>query len=320
MFEKICCTETKSKVNRDFSFLIGGQNPYKTITNNFFFHHSEFFVNHKPISFYILDNIREACVGSFHVTIQREVGYSPLKAPFGSIDISNSIPPSVLTEFLDVAVQWCKQKHISALIIKHYPNCYDPDGSVLVQNALLINGFKINQSDTAQYISLHSVPHVFNRSARIKINKCKKAGFKFSKLEITEIKEVYDLIKNCKDRKGYPTNMTLEDLKDIISRFPERYLLFGVRNGEVLICASICVVVNQKILYDFSHGHCWEFRRYSPVNFLVEGIYNFCIENNFKILDLGLSTSNSVLNIGLFNFKKRLGAQPSTKFSYLRNL
>ena len=310
----------KSKVNRYFSFKIGGENPYKLNTNQFFFHSRDFLTNQNVVSFYILDNKLKVCEGLMHISIQEETGYSPLRAPFGSLDISKTIAPSILNEFLEIIIDWCREKGLKALKIKHYPNCYDPVGSVLIHNALFNNKFRLSNSDVGQYIEVDPASHQFSRSVRIKINKCKKAGFRFQRLRTSKIGEVFDLLKRCKDRKGYPTNMSLGELEDIIHRFPEHYLLFGVTDDERLISASICVVVNSEILYDFSHGHVWEYGKFSPVTLLVEGIINYCRQEKYQILDLGLSTESSVINDGLYDFKSRLGSNASLKSTYKRKL
>lgn len=310
----------ESKVNRFFSFKIGGESPYKLNTNQFFFHSRGFLANQNVISFYILDNKMNVCEGLMHIAIQEEIGYSPLRAPFGSLVVNKTIAPSILNEFLEIIIDWCRENGLKALKIKHYPNCYDPEGSVLIQNALFNNGFLLTNSDIGQYIEVDPASQEFSRSARIKINKCKKAGFRFERLRISKIREVFDLLKRCKDRKGYPTNMNLEELEDLVHRFPGHYLIFGVTDDEKLISASICVVVNSEILYDFSHGHVWEYGKFSPVTLLVEGIINYCRQEKYQILDLGLSTENSVINNGLYDFKSRLGSRASLKFTYTRKL
>lgn len=310
----------ESKIYKHFSFKIGGESPYKPNTNKFFFHSRGFLANQNVFSFYILDNKLKVCEGLMHISIQEEIGYSPLRAPFGSVDINKTIAPSILNEFLEIVISWCRENKLKLLKIKHYPSCYDPHGSVLVQNALFNNGFLVSNSDIGQYIKVDPASYPFSRSARIKINKCKRAGYKVQKLGWSKTEEVYDLLKRCKDRKGYPTNMSLEELKESIRRFPEHYLLFGVTDEEKLIGASICVVVNKEIFYDFSHGHDSEYGSFSPVTFLIYGILNYCREENYQILDLGLSTENSIINNGLYDFKHRLGSKASLKFTYERKL
>jgi hypothetical protein len=44
-------------------------------------------------------------------------------------------------------------------------------------------------------------------------------------------------------------------------------------------------------------------------NFCLE-LVKFCLKNNFKILDFGLSTSLNNENLNLFIFKNKLGCNP----------
>lgn len=312
--------ETICKANPGFSFLIGDHAPYKLITNNFFFHTREFLSGQNVFSFYILNNKLKVCEGIFHLSIYENIGYSALKAPFGSIDVSSSISTHVLDEYFDFILNWCLTYGLQAIKIRHYPHCYDQEGSVLIQNSLFNKGFEIINTDVGQYINILPDTPAFSRSARIKMNKCKRAGFMFKVLEKSHLKEAYFLLKACKDRKSYPTNIGLEDLEKSFLKFPDRYLIFGVMDNRILISASICVVINNSILYDFSHGHLWEYRKFSPVVLLVDGILHYCFKEDYKILDLGLSTDNSIINTGLYDFKSRLGALPSLKLSYSKYL
>lgn len=110
--------------------------------------------------------------------------------------------------------------------------------------------------------------------------------------------------------------MTLPDLIKTFEQFPAHYILFGVLDDEKIIAAAVTVVVSKEILYCFYIGDSLAYRPYSPVTFLVSGIYDYCIANNFKLLDLGISTDKGVLNKGLYSFKKSLGCIDSCKLTF----
>lgn len=307
------------KSTPNYSFLIGGKSPYRYNNNNFFFHSKEFLVGQDVVSFFILNNKEKLCDGVFNLSIVENNGYSPLKAPFGSIDINALISPKILEEFVDVILTWSLDHANNSISIKQYPQCYDPEGSSLVNNILFAKGFAVSNIDITQYLTVNQEPLNLSRSARIKLNKCRSANFVWEKMSSFDLAEIYSLIKDCKDRKNYPTNMSLHALEKKLKYFPNNYLLFGVKDDDMLISVAICVVTNKSILYDFSHAHHFRYDRFSPVIFLIDGIYNYCSENRYTLFDLGLSTENSVINTGLFEFKNRLGVKPSIKPSYFKN-
>lgn len=311
--------EIKSKFNPNYSFLVGGPCPFKKSTNQFLFHTEIFWADQDVIFFYVLNKKRSLCEGVFVLATQENVGYSPLKAPFGSIDMDTLSPLEVLGEFLDLILQWAKNKLVSTIKIKHYPQCYDPEGTALIQNLLFSRGFEVTDIDIAQFIEVGVPPSsLFSQSEKNRLNKCIRAGFSFELLENYSSSQVYQLIKACKDRKGYPTSMSFDSFNRMLVDFCKTYLVFGVKDRDKLVSVSICIVINGDIIYDFMHGHLLEYDQFSPVVFLVNGVYDYCLSNGFKILDLGLSTEQSLVNAGLYNFKARLGTRPSLKISFAK--
>ena len=101
---------------------------------------------------------------------------------------------------------------------------------------------------------------------------------------------------------------------------PEHYLLFGVYDESKLIAASVSVRISRQIMYNFYHADDINYRSSSPVAMLVDGVYKYCQQNNFNILDLGISSVQGLLNQGLFDFKDNLGCETSNKCTYVLNV
>ena len=49
----------------------------------------------------------------------------------------------------------------------------------------------------------------------------------------------------------------------------------------------------------------------------VQTAYKFCQNKGIRVLDLGISSVDGVLNQGLYNFKRRLGAVECPKRKYI---
>ena len=131
------------------------------------------------------------------------------------------------------------------------------------------------------------------------------------------LSDAYELIRKSRELKGYPVTMSLNELIQSFSKFPDRYLLFSIRNssGEML-AASVAIYVNEHVLYDFYHGDEPEARRHSPIVPLIDGLYSYAKTHGYALLDLGTSTEKGVKNKNLFKFKKHLGAQVASKITY----
>jgi hypothetical protein len=168
-------------------------------------------------------------------------------------------------------------------------------------------------NDVTQYLAVETTSF----ESKIKVSekqKLRKANrvFQFSKLPIDRLPNVYDLIKSNRIWKNYPITTTYEWLNKLVQYFPEDYLLFGVFDDE-MIAAAVAIRINREILYTFYLGDVPRTRNVSPVVFLLDGIYNYSEQMGFKLLDLGISTDQGVLNFGLYNFKKNLGAMDSIR-------
>ena len=304
----------------NYSFFTSKVDHSAASLNNFLFNSSKYHSSNDDTTFfYILNNDKKSVEGKFCLVIQENKGFSPFNAPFGSVDISKSIAPQILFDFLDFILVWAKSRGLKSLHIKNFPMCYDPYGGELLLNAYHQKGFLLENVDISQYIDINK-DISFSQSAKLKIIKCVKAGFLFEKMIGYSIEEIYTLIKRNRQKKGYPITITLEKLTEQVNNSPDRYLFFSVKDGTKLISVSICVVVNKDIIYDFAHAHSENYNKFSPVIYLIDGICKYCKEKGVKILDLGLSTSNSEVNRGLYDFKSRLGTRPSIKLSFTKFL
>ena len=114
--------------------------------------------------------------------------------------------------------------------------------------------------------------------------------------------------------------MKFEALQETVNKFPDRYFLFSVHHRNKVVAASIAILVRKDILYDFYHDHLKAFDHLSPIVLLVDGIYEFCLTNNIRLLDLGTSALENKPNFSLLTFKTRLGGKPTPKFTFEKKL
>lgn len=291
----------------------------------FLFNEAKFLLNsagNKRKYFYIINKDRNLIIGRMNVAVAENSGYSPYKAPFGGIEFEDGLKPDVLREFLHFIEQDCENYDIALLNLKLYPEVYSKENTAILVNALISSGYKLQFAEVNQHIEVNDEPYInrVNYAEKKRIKKCIKAGFKFDLLEIDELAQGYNLIKETRDRKGYPTSMTFQELENIMLKFPENYLFFSVKDGENIIALSISILINNKILYNFYHAHDEDYDTYSPIVLVVQGVYDYCQSHNIKILDLGISTDRNILNEGLYRFKKNLGAETSLKYSFKKDL
>lgn len=279
--------------------------------------HRELQASDQWYSFYILDQSVRKVSGTIHFQVSNGVATSPLRAPFGSAEVSEFVPARVLFEFLKFVESKLRSKDVSRIVIKSYPCAYAEAQSVQLQTFLLNLKYSVVTAEIASVI--HVDPHAsraLHRSEKRKLDKAIGAGLVFKELSDQSLETVYNFIHQCRSEKNYTLSMTFADLRVAVSRFPERYLLFGVFAHDRLAAAAITIRVKKKILYDFYHDHEAAFDYFSPVVLLVEGIYDFCCRNNIEMIDLGTSAVDGQPNFSLLHFKKYLGGNLTTKLTF----
>lgn len=241
-------------------------------------------------------------------------------APFGGFVLDQELKKSDLLSCLEKILSWSAASGITMLMIRSFPDAYHPQVSKLIKKTLLESSFNIVYRDIAQVIYVIRGDPDLDIDKKRRLRTAETMGFQFRSLPPELLEKSYSLIAQSRINKGYPVTMSLDQLRDIFELFPNDYMLFGVFDKDRLIAASVCIRVNHEILYCFYIGDDLDYRSYSPVTTLVNGIYNFCKVNQFRILDLGLSTDKGNLNEGLYNFKKTFGAVDSYKFTFTKEL
>jgi len=288
-----------------------------------FFNSNKFLYNRKidgkPIRFNLFQSDPDIILASMHIGILSNRAFSPLKAPYGSIECSYSINSLQLDYFLKELVKWLKENKINSLEVIQYPDFYFVQNSQLTEKTILENGFQLLYSDLNQFINVSGLKFqdIVSAGKKQRIRKCLQKGFISGIEDNPKLDEAYDLLTNARNRKGYSVSMGLEELNEMFRRHTENYLLFTVKDGERVIAMALCIVINEKIIYDFCHAEHEDYMDFSPVLLVMNAVYAYCYEHAFHFIDLGTSGKAGNLNQGVFNFKKELGAEESRKKQFL---
>src|SRR5262249_13645088 len=83
---------------------------------------------------------------------------------------------------------------------------------------------------------------------------------------------------------------------------------------------SICVKVNNSVLYVFYWGDRPGYEHLSPVTLLAQFIYEYAQRARFNLIDFGTATNGGEPIYGLINFKREIGCFPSPKTTYVKLL
>lgn len=282
-----------------------------------FFFQSEPFITHQG-NYRIESN--ESCALAWFEKDNK--AFSPLKAPFGSFFPNNEkTTTGPILELINQLENHCNDLNLESITITHCPEIYQPEFSHVVRQSLQTAGFSILFEDVNFHLPINNAFKLnLHRSERWKLNKARREGYRFRKINPPLWDLVFPILEQSRLRKGYPLSMDRLELEKVFKTFPDRYKTYGIFLKDQCVAVAITVEISAEIEYIFYTADEFEHRKRSPVVLLHEGIYNECINSNRKILDLGTSSLKGVLNPGVATFKKNLGGITSMKTSYFKRL
>lgn len=284
--------------------------------------HLELLPSNSLQSFYMVDNQRKQIVGCVHFSIQAAVAESLPRRPFGFFEFDDRTGYNRIHDFVKYVMGALAFAGVSRIVLKGYPGIYSEKTWSKCTYALASNGFHIEKSGINHHIATgdNEYRSVIDRQEVKRLNKCVRKGLVFSKEPVSALWEVFGFICRWREEKNFEVNITIKELEESFSRFPGRYNLFAARDEGQLVAASISVIVNNEILYDFMHASPLSARRFSPVVFLLNGIYAYCRGQGVKFIDLGGSEAHGKPVRSLIRFKENIGGIPSVKLTFIKNL
>lgn len=244
---------------------------------------------------------------------------SPLAAPFGSIELAEKLPASILSAFINAFIESLRQLGSKKIRIVNYPNCYALPQAERLASALDDHNFELVEAHQNSFLSVDQANrnHHLIPAERRRLHKCWKAGFQFMHWKAPNLTEVIDFIRETHQRKGYRLTIQSNRLTDLMVEFPDRFAVFLVRDNRRLAAITVAVRVRDDILYNFLPASDPTYDTYSPMVMLINGLYDYCQQQKIHLLDLGVSLdANRQPKQSLLRFKRNLGAQESLKCTF----
>ncbi|MCX6219199.1 GNAT family N-acetyltransferase [Spirosoma sp.] len=248
---------------------------------------------------------------------------SPAAAPFGSIELSETLPTTVLSTFVAVLITTAHKLGSTRIRLLTYPRCYAPLQSDHLLWVLAKHKFVIADSNTSSFLPIDDEPFVTKLApaARRRLRKCREVEFIFAHQQPTNVGDVVTFIRRTRQQQGYPLPLEPEQLIDLLQSFPEQFSVFTVTNGPSLAAVMITVRVRHDILYTFLPASDPAYHAFSPMILLIDGLYSHCQQHGIHLLDLGVSLDASRQpKPSLLRFKRNLGAQESPKYTLERRI
>jgi hypothetical protein len=273
-------------------------------------------------SFHALRSEKKTARARVHFHLDDKLAVSPLKNPFGSYEFSNTIEPKELYDFIRWVDGKLLEKGAKKVEIKTYPALYNTTCSAMLLTFLSNLGYRIKNAELSACIEVNpnSLYQLMSSYEKRKAGQIRKTNLRFSTVPIGKIMDVFNFISSCREERKQALSMTYGQMKTVCDHFPDKFFLFGVYDNNALAAASISILVNNVILYNFYSAHAKQYDSLSPMVRLMEGIYEFCQAEKIRLIDLGTSSLQGRPNFTLLDFKLNLGATPSHKLTFEKTL
>lgn len=249
-------------------------------------------------------------IAKVYLGIRENNGYIPYSSPFSNIIIKNGEKIENLDLIIKGLINLKEKLKLEKLKIILPASIYDKTIEEKL-TLLLKNNFVVKCLDTNNYLFLREELRVgksIERDYRI------AEKFKLSFEEAT-LEEAYEVIKKNRMEKGYPLKMTKEHLLEMNKQIPNIIDSFIVKNLETKIAAAIVFKVTEEINQVIYWGNLEKYKKEKSMAFLAKKLIEVYRKKGKKILDIGPSSENGELNMGLFNFKKSIGCKSCLKFT-----
>ncbi len=269
-------------------------------------------------TFHALRSEKKTSRARVHFNVQKDQALSPLKNPFGSFEFSDALEPRELFEFIKWTEEQLIGKGVKRIEIKSPPSLYNGRCAAILHTFLFNLGYRVKNAELSSCIVVNpsSLFQLMSSWEKRKAGQLKRTSLRFSNIPVAKIKEVFEFISSCREERRQKLSLTYGQMKTVSDNFPDHFCLFGVYDNSALAAASISILVNKSILYNFYSAHSKQYDALSPVVRLMEGIYEYCQAEKIRLIDLGTSALNDRPNFGLLDFKLNLGATPTEKLTF----
>ncbi len=274
--------------------------------------------------YFIVNNVKKRIEGKIHFLIKDQVAYSPYKSLFGSFEFNPRLHPNLLSDFWNFIESDLRSRDISMVRIVSFAACYAPIKAQRINELLAKKEFSVTLKAVNHHIQVSddSLEVLMHPMEIRRLNKCLRAGFRFNEEPPERAGEIYDYLSECRREQHLSISITREKWVEYREKFPQNYPFFTIRSvdGEIL-AATIAIIPQRKILYNFLPGSLRRFRDFSPSVMLYHGLYGYCSSRGMELLDLGISTEQSGKDQpSLIAFKERMGGQVSYKYFFEKSL
>jgi len=229
----------------------------------------------------------------------------------GSFVVPENLSIADAMSMSEALVTYVKDNNFSGIRITLPPTLYQRRLSNYMDFSFFKQGFTYSKRDVTSILfledSLDKNLAKFKSSHLRAVRNAQEKGVNVR--QSNDFDSFYHILEqNLKIRHGVSPTHTLAELKNIHALFPDRVNLFAAYVKDVMVAGVVNFVVNDYVVLAFYISHDEAYQEFRAVNLLFYSIFDWAIQQGFRIYDFGTFTVNEEPNMGLGRFKENFGA------------
>ena len=229
----------------------------------------------------------------------------------GSFVVQENLSIADAMSMSEALVTYVKENNFSGIRITLPPTLYQRRLSNYMDFSFFKQGFTYSKRDVTSILfledSLDKNLAKFKSSHLRAVRNAQEKGVNVR--QSNDFASFYHILEqNLKIRHGVSPTHTLVELNNIHALFPDRVNLFAAFVKDVMVAGVVNFVVNDYVVLAFYISHDEAYQEFRAVNLLFYSIFDWAIQQGFRIYDFGTFTVNEEPNMGLGRFKENFGA------------
>jgi len=229
----------------------------------------------------------------------------------GSFVVPENLSIADAMSMSEALVTYVKENNFSGIRITLPPTLYQRRLSNYMDFSFFKQGFTYSKRDVTSILFLEN--RLDKNLAKFKSSHLRAVRNAQEKsvnvCQSNDFDSFYHILEqNLKIRHGVSPTHTLAELKNIHALFPDRVNLFAAFVKDVMVAGVVNFAVNDHVVLAFYISHDEAYQEFRAVNLLFYSIFDWAIQQGFRIYDFGTFTVNEEPNMGLGRFKENFGA------------
>ena len=236
--------------------------------------------------------------------------YSHPGASFGGF-VYNDLPFKLSQKIVELLIETVQQQNLNKIVIIPSPFIYYKKYNEAMEYCLYIKDFNITEYYISSFVELIKNPIDLMHDRKKRYIKKLNSGINIS--PSNDINAFYPILVDNKARHKVKPTHSKEELKILMTQFPEQIKLLLSYKDKKIIGGSLIFITNKNTCILFYNMIDYRYQDLQVASLQIYESLKWAKENGLQFLDIGVSQlykdKKIIPHDSLINFKEQFGAQ-----------